>query len=217
MRWLNRMIAPATMNGSASMTWRKLRSSSEPSSQNAISSTTNGLLERFITSAVAAPARLEIASPARIRINNAGVAAGDREQHEHRGKGKDDRRDRQRIGSHVGEAERDHQHRAEGGRLRRAEQLGRGQRIAQQPLQRRAGQSQDRADRKGENLPRQADLPHDHLRHVAAAAEQGIDHGRPATAAPARSRARPAPAARRARQAPPSRRSAAAPRYQPSP
>ena len=62
------MIAPATMNGSASMTCRKLRSSSEPSSQNAISSTANGLLDRFITSAVAAPARLEIARPARMRI-----------------------------------------------------------------------------------------------------------------------------------------------------
>ena len=64
------MIAPAAMNGSASTTWRKLRSSSEPSSQNAISSTTNGLLDRFMTSAVAAPARLESASPAKIRINS---------------------------------------------------------------------------------------------------------------------------------------------------
>ena len=63
------MTAPATMNGSASTTWRKLRSSSEPSSQNAISSTTKGLLDRFITSAVAAPARLEIARPARMRIS----------------------------------------------------------------------------------------------------------------------------------------------------
>ena len=70
LRWVNRMIAPVTMKGSASMTWRKLRSSSEPSSQNAISSATNGLEDRFITSAVAAPARLEIASPARIRINS---------------------------------------------------------------------------------------------------------------------------------------------------
>ena len=61
--------------------------------------------------------------------------------------------------------------------MRRAEQRGRGQRIAQQPLQRRAGQAENGADRKPQNYPRQPDFAHDHLLHVAAAAEQGIDHG----------------------------------------
>ena len=106
-----------------------------------------------------------------------GIAARDREQREHRGEGRHDRRDRQRVGAHIGKAERDHQHRAEGRRLRRAEQRGRGQRIAQQALQRRAGQPEDRADRKPQNRARQADFAHDHLLHVAAAAEQRIDHG----------------------------------------
>ena len=170
------MIAPATMNGSASMTWRKLRSSSEPSSQKVISSATNGLPDRFITSAVAAPARLDIASPARIRINSLALRPAIGQQREHRGECRHDRRDRKRIGARIGKAERDHQHRAEGGRLRRPEQRGRGQRIAQQPLQGRAGQPENRADRDAQNGPRQPDFPHDHLLHVAAAAEQGIDH-----------------------------------------
>jgi hypothetical protein len=86
-----------------------------------------------------------------------------------------DRHHRQRIGAHIGKPQRDHQHRAEGGRLRRAEQRRRSQRVAQQALQRRAGQSQDRADRQRQDGARQADFANDHLRYVAAAAEQGVN------------------------------------------
>jgi hypothetical protein len=60
--------------------------------------------------------------------------------------------------------------------LRRAEQRGRGERVAQQTLQRRAGKAENRADRKAENHPRQANLAHDHLRDIAAAAEQRLRH-----------------------------------------
>ena len=116
--------------------------------------------------------------PGQDQDQQSGVAAGDREQHEYRSECGEDRRDRQRIGSHIGKAERDHQHRAERRRLRRAEQRGRRQRIAQQPLQGRAGQPENGADRKSQDRARQPDFLHDHLLHVAAAAEQGIDHGK---------------------------------------
>ncbi len=105
-----------------------------------------------------------------------GIAAGDREQREHRAEGGDDRHHRQRVGAHIGQAQRDHQHRAERRRLRRAEQRRRSQRVAQQALQRRAGQPEHAADRERQDGARQADLAHDHLRHVAAAAKQRLDH-----------------------------------------
>ena len=61
--------------------------------------------------------------------------------------------------------------------MRRAEQRRRRQGIAQQALQCRAGQSENSSNRKSQDRARQANLAHDHLLHVAAAAEQGIDHG----------------------------------------
>ena len=105
-----------------------------------------------------------------------GIAPGHRQQHEHRRERRDDRRHRQRVGAHIGKPERDHQHRAEGGGLRRTEQRRRRQRISQQPLQRRAGQSEDQPDRQSEDRARQPDLLHDDLLHLAAAAEQRLDH-----------------------------------------
>ncbi|MEY9322757.1 hypothetical protein ABIF29_009556 [Bradyrhizobium elkanii] len=134
------------------------------------------MLERFITSAVAAPRKARDREPGEDQDQEPGIAAGDRKQREHGAEGGDDRHHRQRVGAHIGEAQRDHQHRAEGRRLRRAEQRRRGQRIAQQPLQRRTRQPENSADRECQDGARQADLAHDHLRHIAAAAEQRLDH-----------------------------------------
>ncbi len=58
------------MKGRARVTCRNERSSSEPSSQKAISRAANGLGARFMASAVPAPASAEIASPDRIRISS---------------------------------------------------------------------------------------------------------------------------------------------------
>ena len=147
LRWLSRTTAPAMMNGNASITWRKLRSSSEPSSQKAISSAANGFGERFITSAVAAPARLEIARPERMSNSRPALRPAIPSSTNTDTNAIDDAGDRQCVGAHVGPTERDHQHRAEGCRLRRSEQGGRRQRIAQQALQCCAGQTEDGADR----------------------------------------------------------------------
>ena len=59
---------PATMNGAASPTCTRLRSVSEPSIQNTISTAANGLGDRLRASEVRAPARLEIATPARMSV-----------------------------------------------------------------------------------------------------------------------------------------------------
>ena len=58
-------------------------------------------------------------------------------------------------------------------RLRRTEQRGRRQRIAQQALQRRAGQAEDAADRQRQDRPRQPQLQHDDALGLRAAAGQG--------------------------------------------
>ena len=124
------------------------------------------------------------------------IAAGDRQQREHRREGHRDRGDRQRVGAHIGKPERDHQHRAERGRLRRAEQRRRRQRIAQQSLQRRAGQS--RGSRRSQTPEwcaaagsrARSPAPRRCRRRTAPRSR------RAATAAPGRCRARSAPAAR---------------------
>jgi hypothetical protein len=61
--------------------------------------------------------------------------------------------------------------------LRRPEQRRRSQWIAQQALQRRAGQAENGADRKCKYRAWQADFPHDYLRNIAALPEQRLDHG----------------------------------------
>ena len=129
---------------SAKRTCVMARSSSEPSSQNTISVTAKGFGDRLMASEVAAPARLPMASPASTsttvppsrpatattsaietsapRIAASGSAAGER----------------------TGEPEIEHEHGPERGRLRRAEHRRVGERIAQQPLQRRAGDAERR-------------------------------------------------------------------------
>jgi hypothetical protein len=61
--------------------------------------------------------------------------------------------------------------------VRRAEQRRRGQRIAQQPLQRRSGKAENSADCKSEQGAWQADFADDHLLDIAAAAKQRLEHG----------------------------------------
>ena len=143
LRWLNRMIAPATMNGSASMTWRKaaiLQRAEQPERDLQHHERIAGQIHHQ-RGGGARKARDR--KPRQNQNQQPGIAAGDRQQHEHRGERRGDRRDRKRVGSHIGKPERDHQHRAERRRLRRAEQRRRGQRIAQQPLQCRAGQARE--------------------------------------------------------------------------
>ena len=170
----NSSTAPATMNGSASTTWRKLRSSSEPSSQNAISSAANGLGARFIASAVAAPARLEIARPGEDQQQQAGVAPAttssrntDVKAEAIAASGRTNERTSARPSEMTSTAPK-----AAG--LRRPEQRRRGERIAQQALQRGARQTEDRADRDAEDRPRQADLLDDDALLFGAAAEQRL-------------------------------------------
>ena len=112
-----------------------------------------------------------------MKNQQSGVAARNRKQHEHRGEGRHDCRNRKRVGSRIGKTKCDHQHRAECRRLRRTEQRRRRQRIAQQPLQCRSGQPENRTDREPQDSAGQPDFAHDHLLHIAAAAEQRVDHG----------------------------------------
>ncbi len=60
--------------------------------------------------------------------------------------------------------------------MRRAEQRRRRQWVAQQPLQRRAGEAENGTNRASQDGARQPDFADDHLLHVATAAKQGIDH-----------------------------------------
>ncbi len=192
------------MNGSASTTWRKLRSSSEPSSQNAISSAANGLGARFIVSAVAAPARLEMARPARMRSSRLALRPATTSSRNTEVKaatmaasGSTNERTSARPSAITSD-------RAEGGRLRRAEQRGRGERIAQQPLQGGAGKPEHRADREAEHRARQPDLLHDDAVRLGAARRTAPARPSRARAAPSRCRARagtagpPAPTTRQA-------------------
>ncbi len=85
-----------------------------------------------------------------------------------------DGRGRQRPGERPGEAERDDQHRAEGGRRGRPEERGRRQRIAQQPLQGGAGEAERAADHQRQQGARQADFEHDDARRLAAPAHRHV-------------------------------------------
>ena len=70
---------------------------------------------------------------------------------------------------------RDDRHRAEGRRRRRAEQRRRGERVAQQALQRGPGQAERAADEKREKRARQADLDDDDLRRFVGLARPARD------------------------------------------
>ena len=165
------------MNGSASMTWRKLRSSNDPRSQNEISSAANGFGDRFSTSAVAAPARLEIASPARMSNSNPGAAAGDGEQREHGNKSHRDSGGRQCIGS----ARRPS--RARSSAPRRTRRIAARRTKTATPVDCAGAPARRHPDRPNiapiaqcEDRTRQTDFADDGLMDVAAAAGQRIEY-----------------------------------------
>ena len=155
----------------------------------------------------AAPARLEMARPARMRSSRLALRPATTSSRNTEAKRADDGGDRQRERAHVGETERDHRAPRRSGRLRRAEQRRRGERIAQQALQRGAGEPEDRADGKP-SIARGRRISCTMMRCSSPAAEERANHGGGGSRtgpmpSEARNRAQPSPRAPAARNAPP--------------
>ena len=80
-----------------------------------------------------------------------------------------DRGNRQQPGKCIGGARRQHDDGTERGRVARTDEIGRGQRIAQEPLQARAGQSEAAADDERKQCPWQSEFEKDDARGLVAA------------------------------------------------
>ena len=179
---------PGTISGSARYTCARLRSASDPSIQNRISSAAYGLGAKFkrerrqrgrerVDRDAGQHDRQEVAAAARERVQR-----GEREQRAH------DRAERQQQRRGAREPEVEHDDGAERCAARCAEQPGLGERIAQQALQRGAAQAERAADEHGEQRPRQTNLLENDVhrlraaeaerRAAAVAADQQRDAGR---------------------------------------
>jgi len=103
--------------------------------------------------------------------------AGDGEQQENGqdGSGEGGGRDRG-VAETEGAAEHQHGDPAEGGTTRDAEDVGIGERVAEQRLEERARHRQGSADQRGEHDPRQADAEHDVGAGPVGLPGQGVPH-----------------------------------------